>query len=169
MTDLEGSRVAALLVRLDAVEERLRRAASLEVGGAVTAPDPTSGERWDAGQVWAHIAEAVPYWHGQLGLVLDRDRAEPVPFGRVATDPTRIATIEAKRREAVDAQLGRLIGSLAALRRQLRALPTPAWQRRGLHPTRGKMDVVEIVERFVVNHLEEHAEQLASLAPSPPP
>ncbi len=41
--------------------------------------------------------------------------------------------------------------------------PTPDWQARGMHPTRGAMPVSEIVDRFIVEHLEEHADQLDGL------
>ena len=52
-----------LLARLDAVEARLSAAASREpVPGALTGADPESGERWDRGQVWAHLSEFIPYW-----------------------------------------------------------------------------------------------------------
>jgi hypothetical protein len=38
--------------------------------------------------------------------------------------------------------------------------------RRGLHPRRGEMTVGQILDEFVVRHLEEHASQLRDvLAP----
>jgi hypothetical protein len=43
------------------------------------------------------------------------------------------------------------------------ALPAEAWEARGLHPTRGVMKLAEVLERFIVNHLEEHANQLDQL------
>jgi hypothetical protein len=46
---------------------------------------------------------------------------------------------------------------------ELRALPDEAWQARGLHPTLGEMTVAAIAERFIIAHLEEHADQLDSL------
>ena len=45
----------------------------------------------------------------------------------------------------------------------LDALPADAWSARGLHPTRGEMTPAEILDRFIVNHLEEHADQLDKL------
>ena len=48
----------------------------------------------------------------------------------------------------------------------LRGLPADAWQLRGTHPTRGEMPVTEIVERMLLSHLEEHADQLDLLAAS---
>ena len=49
---------------------------------ALTAPDPPTGERWEAGQVWAHVAEFIPYWLGEAALVVDSGRDAPVPFGQ---------------------------------------------------------------------------------------
>ena len=37
------------------------------------------------------------------------------------------------------------------------------WELRGLHPKLGAMTVDELVERFLVGHLEEHAEQLEGM------
>ena len=45
----------------------------------------------------------------------------------------------------------------------LDALPADAWGARGLHPTRGVMRPAQILERFIVAHLEEHADQLDQL------
>ena len=61
-----------------------------------------SGERWDRGQVWAHLAEFIPYWIAQAGPVLrGQASGEPVPFGRTKSDPERIGAIERDRREPV--------------------------------------------------------------------
>ena len=48
-------------------------------------PIPAATERWDAGQVWAHLAEIGGYWLAELEAVIDAG-GEPVPFGRVKTD-----------------------------------------------------------------------------------
>jgi threo-3-hydroxy-L-aspartate ammonia-lyase len=42
-------------------------------------------------------------------------------------------------------------------------LPATDWEVSGLHPARGEMRLSEIVERFLVSHLEEHADQLDGL------
>ena len=61
------------LARLDAVEARLGAAAAAEPHpDALTGADPTSGERWDRGQVWAHVAEFIPYWIRQARPVIAR-------------------------------------------------------------------------------------------------
>ena len=69
--------------RLTAVGTRLRDLAPRRLDG-LTDPDPATGERWDAGQVWAHIAEFVPYWIAQAERVLASEFRRP---GAVRPDP----------------------------------------------------------------------------------
>jgi hypothetical protein len=155
----------AFLERLDAVGARLREHASSEVReGALTEPDRSSGERWEAGQVWAHLAEFVPYWLHEAATVIEHGGVEPVPFGRTKSDPERIAAIERDRRRERAALAARVDADIAALRSFLEGLDPFAWSARGLHPTLGEMDTTAIVDEFLVGHLEQHAEQLDGLA-----
>jgi hypothetical protein len=152
--------------RLDAVEERLaaQAAISSRTRGALTAPDPASGERWDAGQVWAHLAEFVPYWVGQLQVVLRDYDGEPVQFGRTQTDAGRLAAIERDRTQPVSVLWADTHTDIEQLRRFLQGLDGEAWSARGLHPTLGVLDADRIVDDFLVGHLEQHADQLDELA-----
>jgi hypothetical protein len=156
-----------LLARLDAVEARLNHLVATPTPG-LTEPDEGTGERWEAGQVWAHVAEFVPYWSVELERVVGGARgpvaADPVPYGRTKTDPTRIAAIERDRREDPRALLRRATEGIAELRTFMRGLPAAGWEAMGLHPTRGEVPVERIVEGSVVEHLEEHADQLEGLA-----
>ena len=153
--------------RLDAVEKRLERHAGTDVPPGLTDPDPGGTEQWEAGQAWAHIAEFVPYWHGELESVIAAYAGEPVPFGRIKTDPGRIAAIEMGRHDPLAESFQRVREAIAGLRRYLDGLTSAEWNAVGRHQTRGDMDVEAIVERFVVAHLEEHAEQLDGLAAQP--
>jgi hypothetical protein len=54
-------------------------------------------------------------------------------------------------------------GSLLTVSETLRSWPDDAWNRTGLHVVRGPMTVEAIVERFIVAHLEEHADQLDTI------
>jgi hypothetical protein len=151
------------VARLDDVERRLRALAANEAPTGLTDPDPGGTERWEAGQVWAHIAEFVPYWHAEAESVIAGYDGDPVPFGRTKTDPGRIAGIEMGRRESVADLLARAGEGIAALKRYIATLTPAEWNAVGQHPTLGEMDVEAIVERFVVAHLEEHAAQLDKL------
>ncbi|HET7474346.1 MAG TPA: DinB family protein [Candidatus Limnocylindrales bacterium] len=136
-----------------------------------------SGEPWPLSDVWgtedeahwgppevlAHVAEMLTYWHAELGRVAAGDGTAPVPFGRVASDPSRLARIDELRRrptpELVD-EIGARVPEVAGF---VSGLSPDDADRVGLHPTRGELRVGEGVERFFANHLEEHVAQLQSI------
>lgn len=153
-----------LLQRLDSAEARLAGHAMSAVGaGARTGPDPGSGERWDVGQVWAHLAEFIPYWIEQAQGVIDGYTEQPVPFGRTKSDQGRLAAIERDRNQPIAVLWSDTHSDLAALRAFIEGLDDHAWSARGVHPTRGVMPLEGIVDEFLVGHLEEHADQLDEL------
>jgi hypothetical protein len=156
---------AGFLRRLDAVEERLRNHAAIDFPpDARTAPDPPTGERWEAGQVWAHLAEFIPYWLGEAALVIEHGAADPVAFGRTKSDPARIAAIERDRHGDMATLSNRIARDVSGLRAFILGLDDSAWSAVGRHPTLGEMDVGCIVDEFLVGHLEQHADQLDGLA-----
>jgi len=157
-----------LMTRLDEAEHRLAAFAEHPPAG-LTTPDAATGEQWDVGQAWAHVAEFVPYWQGEIEHVVANAGSDPVPFGRTSADPGRVGAIEANRHEPPTEQMARLAGSLTIVRGYLAGLTDAEWAARGTHARLGEMTVARIVERFVVGHLEEHADQLAELAAHPEP
>ena len=158
-------RSEAFLDRLDVVSERLRRHGERDAEAAgLTEPDPSTGERWEWGQVWAHLAEFPPYWMAEIRRILATADLGPVGFGRVKSDPARIAAIEADRREPIDMLWTRVRRHLAELRTLLEEMPDAGWGRRGVHSTLGVMEMPRIVDEFLVGHLEEHAAQLDGLS-----
>lgn len=156
--------VDALLARLANAERRLAEHAGAPLPSGLTDPDRGGEERWEAGQVWAHVAEFPGYWLAQARRVIGLPTYEPVPFGRVKTDAGRVEAIERDRHTDPAALLARVRASLAEVTAAARELPAEAWTRRGAHPTLGEMTVRRIVERFIVEHLEEHADQLDALS-----
>jgi hypothetical protein len=152
------------IVALDELLPRLAALAEAPDTVSLTEPDPDAEERWDRGQVWAHMAEFVNYWMEQIRLVVEAESDEPVPFGRVKTDPGRIAAIQAGRHHPVSAQWEELETEIGDLKAFLTSLKDEEWDRTGEHPTLGTMTVPQIVERFLMEHLDEHATQLESLA-----
>lgn len=156
------------LERLDAVEARLRAHATRDVReGALTEPDQGSGERWEAGQVWAHLAEFIPYWLREAAQVIEHRGADAVPFGRTKSNPARIAAIERDRRRERSALWNRVARDISVLRSFLEGLGGAGWSAHGVHPTLGEMDISAIVDEFLVGHLEQHATQLDGLAARP--
>lgn len=153
--------VNSWLSRIDEVEARLARTATPIEG--LTAADPDTGERWEAGQVWGHLAEFIQFWIEQAGDVIDEYAGDPVAYGRLRTDPTRLAAVE-QGRHASSALLWEEVRSdLADLRAFLHALPTDWSKAVGMHPKHGERTAEQIIEEHVVSHLEEHAAQLESL------
>ena len=155
--------VDSLIARMEDAERRLAEHAARPLPTALSEPDPGGDERWEAGQVWAHLAEFPPFWLSQLRRVVDAGSDEPVPFGRVKTDPGRLEAIERERHTDPAALLERVRASLAEVSDTVRSLSAAEWNARGLHPTLGEMNAERIVERFIVGHLEEHADQLDSM------
>jgi threonine dehydratase len=154
------------LDRLARVERRLAEHAARPVPSGLTDPDPGATERWEAGQVWAHLAEFPGYWLDQVRHILVAGAGgtpEPIPFGRTREDAGRLAAIERERRTDPAELLRRVTLQLREVTAALGALDDGAWRARGLHPRRGPMPLPEIVERFILDHLEEHADQLDGL------
>ena len=159
--------VDALVARLQTVEARLAERAAEPPSHALTEPDAGAAERWDAGQVWAHVAEFPAYWLAQAQRVIAQPTNPPIPFGRVKTDSGRLEAIERDRHTDPAALLARVRSSLAEVSDAVRSWDRDTWQLRGDHPTRGTMTVERIVEEFIVDHLEEHADQLDALRTGP--
>jgi hypothetical protein len=155
--------VDTLIARLADAERRLAEHAAAPLPSGLSDPDPGADERWEAGQIWAHLAEFPAYWLAQAQRVIAQPTHAPVPFGRVKTDAGRLEAIERDRHTDPAALLERVRASLAEVSDAARSWDAEAWQLRGVHPLRGEMTVQRIVEAFIVDHLEEHADQLDGL------
>ncbi|HEV2870053.1 MAG TPA: DinB family protein [Actinomycetota bacterium] len=130
---------------------------------ALTDPDPDSGERWDRGQVLAHVAEMLPFWLGELERVVDGDGESAVPFGRIADDASRIGLIARDRSLPLRVLFARIDAGLSAWLDRLPRLTDSDRAKVGLHPRLGEMPVAGIADRFVIGHAEEHVVQLGSI------
>jgi DinB superfamily len=144
--------------RLRSAAERIRATVPEVPAGARTSADPETGEQWDCGQVLAHVAEILPYWSEQVELVVERGGG--VPFGRVKSNPERIAVIERDRRLDTAELLARMDQGLQRVLELLDRLDEGALACTGTHERIGEMTAAAIIDRFLVEHLEEHAEQL---------
>jgi len=163
---MSAETAAPYLSRLGLAERRLAEHAARPLPNGLTDPDPGASERWEAGQVWAHLAEFPGYWLEQIRSLLagrSSGTAEPIPFGRTKADAERIAAIERERRTDPAELLRRVTAQIAEVSTTLAGLPDESWTVRGLHPTIGEIGLPAIVERFIVAHLEEHADQLDGL------
>jgi hypothetical protein len=160
--------IEALLTRLADAERRLTEHAAAPLPTGLSDPDPGAEERWEAGQVWAHLAEFPAYWLAQAQRVIAQPTQPPVPFGRVKTDAGRLEAVERDRHTDPAALLERVRASLADVGNAIRSWDGETWRLRGMHPTLGEMTIERLVERFIVDHLEEHADQLDAMSTAGP-
>ena len=117
--------------------------------------EPQPGE-WPVMSTLAHLQELLPYWaHQAEGVVKSPDQ----PFGRTHSDPARIGAVEEHGHDSLDAMVKRIRVSLDECLAILRLLPASGWGVVGHSPSRGTMTVEQIVDAFLVRHVEEHAAQ----------
>jgi hypothetical protein len=158
---------------LSTLSDRLVRASAAfdEFRPAVEAADPwplspaygsEPESDWGPKELLAHTAEMLEFWPAEIDRIL-AGGPEPVPFGRISTDPGRIGRI-GRDRELPTAELfDRIGGEARRLVSRIGSLSATDAAREGLHPRLGEMTVGRIVERFLVGHLEEHVEQLRGI------
>lgn len=138
-------------------EGLLKRAEGLRSRPDLLYRDP-GGDEWTVMRVLGHTAEILPYWTRQAQHVAGRPE-NGQPFGRTHDDPDRIAAVESYANQTLDEALTRVRAGLAECTSALRALPAGSWSRTATHSRRGEMTVEQIVDQFIVEHVEEHREQ----------
>jgi hypothetical protein len=159
---------------MDELLDRLRTAAAgleatrpaVDAGSPwplATTFDHSDEARWGPSEVLAHLSEMAPYWLGEIERVLADGGPDPVAFGRIATDPVRLAILERDRSLPPRELYDRIAADLGRLERRWAGLSAEEKARRGVHPSRGEMAVGEMADRFIVGHLEDHVRQLGTL------
>jgi hypothetical protein len=118
---------------------------------------------WGPKEVLAHVDEMIPYWLGQIDRIVAAGTSDAVPFGRVATDANRIGRIGQDRSLPAGQLFERLHDEARSAAARFRDLPAGAAEARGLHSRLGEMSLEGIFEHFIVDHVEEHARQLAEI------
>ena len=132
----------------------------------VVAPGPESS--WGPREVLAHVAEMLPFWLGEIELILDAGGgAEPLAFGRLEADDLRIAIITRDRVFPARELLGRVEVEGRRVSRRFRAFGEGEAATVGRHVTRGDLTVREIADRLIVTHLEGHVTQLRESVGAP--
>jgi hypothetical protein len=165
-----------------AIADRLEAAAAAmsALGPAVAAGEPwaltaTYGpgpeSEWGPREVLAHAAEMIPYWLGEIELIVDAgvDAARagagtPAPgFGRLEDDAVRVALIGRDRAFPGRELLGRIDVEARRTAQRFRELDGDPAGYLGHHVTRGDLSIADIAERLLVGHLEGHVTQLRDL------
>ena len=162
-----------LATRLDAAAD-----AMVELGPQLAAGEPwaMAGQvgpgpesSWGPREVLAHVAEMLPFWLGEIELILDASgRGEPHAFGRLEDDPARVAIITRDRAFPARELLGRVEAEGKRVARRLRAFGEDDAAAVGQHVTRGELSVRDIAERLIVGHMEGHVTQLREAVSSRP-
>lgn len=135
----------------------------------VYGPGPESA--WGPREVLAHAAEMLPYWLGEIELIVDAGidgaRAaagdEPPGFGRLEDDPIRVQLIGRDRTFPARELLGRIDVEGRRVASRFRSLSDAEAVAMGRHVTRGNLTVSDIAERLIVGHVEGHVTQLRDL------
>jgi hypothetical protein len=120
-------------------------------------------DTWSASQILAHLVEMLPYWAEQARMVSARQH-DGEPFGRTHADPQRIAAVERGAHGDARALIPLVRAALERANDSIRAIADADWQRTARHANRGEMSVEQIVDHFLLDHAEEHAQQLAAVA-----
>lgn len=150
--------------RLEAVVRDLDRLAALEPADASSGRYALPSGRWEWRQSWAHVAEFVPYWTDAVRQISGAPDGS-VEFGRSESQERRQAAWEESRTVAAAAYRDRIAADVAALLALGDGLDPAAWTRRGVHIAQGPMPASQVVQELLVEHLEEHAEQLQEMLP----
>lgn len=116
---------------------------------------------WGPPEVLAHVGEMLTFWLGEVERIVDGARA-PVAIGRTQTDGVRLGLIERDRSLPPRELLDRISAAIGRLDRRLLELTSTEVERRGVLPSGTELTVGDLVEGYVVEHLEDHVLQLRS-------
>ena len=158
---VEMQQIASWLERIDDIAGKLEQLARPLAG--LTEADPKSGEQWDAHEVWGHLAEFVEYWIEVFGEVIDQFAGEPIQYGRALDDSSRTAGLAHGRAMDFDRLWTEVQSDLSDLREFITLLPPSAESVVGIHPDGAKRTLEQMIDGYLVGHLEEHLAQLESL------
>jgi hypothetical protein len=157
-------RAEALAGRISAAIAAIAARADVIGAAAPLPPDARIGhdeDAWGPREVLAHIAEAVPYWHGEIERILaSYPAAVPNAVGRTADDVVRTGSVAQDRTLPAFVLLDRLGRDAAAVTARIRALTGAELDRVGRHPAWGDVTIAAVIERTLAGHLEGHAKQL---------
>lgn len=122
--------------------------------------DHSDEASWGPPEILAHVDEMLAYWLGEAERLLEARDGETAEFGRVATDPVRLAVIARDRTVPLRELFARARSEAERVAARIAELDADDVARIGRHASRGEMTVGELFERFVAAHLEDHVGQL---------
>jgi uncharacterized damage-inducible protein DinB len=119
--------------------------------------EPKQGE-WPVMSTLAHLAELLPYWAHEAAALAASPGKNAV--GRTHDDPGRLGAIQEHGHDSLGSIVPSVRSALEECTRTLRSIPEEGWNAVGQHVRGMPISANEIVQRFVVNHAEEHATQI---------
>jgi uncharacterized damage-inducible protein DinB len=138
-----------------AVQQLVDTAEALPPQVLYAEPEPNE---WPVMSILAHVVELMPYWARQALEVSGRAQ-DSQPFGRTHDDPDRIGAVQQHGRDSLDSMLPQVRAACTDAVDLLRQIPDDRWTRTARHANRGDMSVEQIVDQFLVTHVEEHLSQ----------
>lgn len=144
--DDPSAHVATLAAIPDQLEAAVREA------GAAT--DQTSAGEWTPAEIVGHLGDAARYWGARM-LRVARENEPALPYW----DENTMVDLAAYRYRDLDELLRVFRLTSAGNVTFLRGLPAEAWERAGLHETRGRITLREIVATEA-GHQQGHVRQL---------
>jgi hypothetical protein len=120
---------------------------------------------WGPPEALAHVAEMLPYWLGEFERIVEAGRrpGDGLPFGRTADDPLRLGVIERDRSLPLRELFDRIDSSIARWERRTSDVAPRDGEAVGLHVRLGEMTAIEVSNRFVIAHLDDHVAQLEAI------
>ena len=138
-----------------AVQQLTQTAEALPDKVLYAEPEPNE---WPVMSILAHVVELMPYWAKQA-LEVSRRSQNGQPFGRTHDDPDRIGAVQQHGRDSLDSMLPRVQAACSEAVDLLAQIPPDGWARTARHANRGDMTVEQIVDQFLVTHVEDHLAQ----------
>lgn len=139
----------ATLLRQPEVQRRLRAA-------------PGENE-WSATQILGHMVEMIPYWLDHCRRLIAAT-GDPPTFGRTLGSPERLAGVEQGAKGNPEDLARMLHEQVLEAARAIREMSAGERSKKGMHVRDGEMTVAEVIERFIVDHAEEHLAQVRAAA-----
>ena len=138
--------INAYLAGIDSVRQA---AQGLDAGALRARPGGAAGA-WNALEVICHLADSEALFAERMKRVLTEERPS-----FAFSDPARaVAALAYDRREA-DEELDCLAATRRQMARILRAQPSEAWGRIGLHSRQGEQTLEQLLQK-AVDHLDHH-------------
>jgi hypothetical protein len=116
-------------------------------------------DEWSAVQVIGHVIELVPYWMGQMQMLVSAEGAPP-SFGRGLDAVERLEGVAHGAASDPEALLRQMEEAVQAGAAGIRAMTTEQRAKKGVHNRRGEATVAEFIEALLVAHVEDHLAQI---------